>query len=157
MGLLCPWLRGQTLSVCAWSCVCSAGGGNSVSSVFHRSGIHVLLPVPSLAFDSVSSCWRLTGDWGIWFLTASSRGALRSVSSVAWVLWPNPAQLCQKLGSSVFKPLGPATLPFQLAVHLHCVYCEYAESPFSQGQRYGLMLSAAQGCWVPDPCSGDRC
>lgn len=61
---------GQTRSVCVRRCVselpciCSLEGGNSVSSVTDCSRIHVFFPVPSLAFDSVSSCQRLAGNLG---------------------------------------------------------------------------------------------
>lgn len=90
------------------ACVCSSGVRALGSSTFNRSRIRAFLPVPSLALDGVSSCQRLAGNQGTSFLTASSRDARRSVSSVAWVLRPNSAQLCQKLKCSEFKPLGPS-------------------------------------------------
>lgn len=95
------------------------GLGILVSSVFNHSRVLVFLPIPSLAFDGVSSCRRLAGNQGTQFLTASSHRAPRSVSSVAWVLGPNPAQLCQKLESSEFKPLG---YPSFSACHRSALY-----------------------------------
>lgn len=123
MRLTWLWPLGQ-IPVCIWHCfvavcVCSSGVGTLVSSAFNRSRIRAFLPVPSLALDGVSSCQRLAGNRGTSFLTASSHDACRSVCSVAWVLWPNSAQLCQKLEGSELKPLGPG-LPFVFSLSAAC-------------------------------------
>lgn len=64
------------------------------------------LPCRLYHLISVSSCQELAGNQGTQFPTTSSHDARRSVSSGAWVSWPNPAHLCQKLGSSELESLG---------------------------------------------------
>lgn len=50
--------------------------------------------------------------------------------------------------------LSPGALGFFSAwIALHCVFCEYAETPFCQGVTVGCRV-LPRDAGIPEPCSG---